>query len=195
MPELPEVETVRRDLAPVYVGHRLERLAVTGRRTVRRHPPDLLGVLEGRTLSQCRASWEVPAAGVGRRPGPGRPPPDERPAPGGASRRPPRPAYPRRDDLAGAESFASWTHGRSGSSSWLHQRRATGKTTAHCGAKVRAEAGRLAELDHLGPDALDVDVTRFREALAGRRAPLQVPDGRPESHRRHRQHLRRRNLL
>jgi formamidopyrimidine-DNA glycosylase len=38
----------------------------------------------------------------------------------------------------------------------------------------RAEAGRLAELDHLGPDALDVDVTWFREGLAGRRAPLKA---------------------
>ncbi len=51
MPELPEVETVRRDVARAYLGHNLERIIVTGRRTVRRHPPELLAVLDGRTLT------------------------------------------------------------------------------------------------------------------------------------------------
>lgn len=51
MPELPEVETVRGDVASKYVGRTLERVTVTGRRTVRRHPPELLKALEGRTLT------------------------------------------------------------------------------------------------------------------------------------------------
>ncbi|HTT91921.1 MAG TPA: DNA-formamidopyrimidine glycosylase family protein, partial [Acidimicrobiales bacterium] len=50
MPELPEVETVRRDLAQLYLDDRLDHIIVTGRRTVRRHPPELLASLEGRTL-------------------------------------------------------------------------------------------------------------------------------------------------
>ncbi|HLI44909.1 MAG TPA: bifunctional DNA-formamidopyrimidine glycosylase/DNA-(apurinic or apyrimidinic site) lyase [Acidimicrobiales bacterium] len=38
MPELPEVETVRRGLEAVLPGRRVERLSVTGRRAVRRQP-------------------------------------------------------------------------------------------------------------------------------------------------------------
>ena len=55
MPELPEVETVRRDIAGTFLGHKLKGITVTGPRTVRRHPPELLAVLEGSKL-----------AGVGR---------------------------------------------------------------------------------------------------------------------------------
>jgi formamidopyrimidine-DNA glycosylase len=51
LPELPEAETVRSDLARVYQGDRLARISVTGRRTVRRHRPELLRTLEGLTLT------------------------------------------------------------------------------------------------------------------------------------------------
>jgi formamidopyrimidine-DNA glycosylase len=54
VPELPEVETVRSDLAGIFAGHRLERLVVTGRRTVRRHRPEELLCLEGLTLAGVR---------------------------------------------------------------------------------------------------------------------------------------------
>lgn len=40
MPELPEVEVLRRDLAAEVVGRRVDAATVTGARTVRRHPPD-----------------------------------------------------------------------------------------------------------------------------------------------------------
>ncbi len=52
MPELPEVETLRCDLRPRFVGHRLERAEVTGPRTVRRHPPELLAQLHGDVLAE-----------------------------------------------------------------------------------------------------------------------------------------------
>lgn len=52
MPELPEVETVRSGLAATYVGKELERLTVSGTRTVRRHPEDLLRRLDGRRLAE-----------------------------------------------------------------------------------------------------------------------------------------------
>lgn len=42
MPELPEVETVRRDLAGVAIGSTFASVAVTGARSVRRHAPSLL---------------------------------------------------------------------------------------------------------------------------------------------------------
>ena len=38
MPELPEVETVRRDLAAHVLGARIAGVAVTGERSVRRQP-------------------------------------------------------------------------------------------------------------------------------------------------------------
>jgi formamidopyrimidine-DNA glycosylase len=51
MPELPEVETVRRDIAARYVGDELATLVVSGPRTVRRHDVALLHTLEGRRLT------------------------------------------------------------------------------------------------------------------------------------------------
>ncbi len=42
MPELPEVETLRRDLAAHVVGRRVESAVVTGARTVRRQDPESL---------------------------------------------------------------------------------------------------------------------------------------------------------
>ncbi|HTV11516.1 MAG TPA: bifunctional DNA-formamidopyrimidine glycosylase/DNA-(apurinic or apyrimidinic site) lyase [Acidimicrobiales bacterium] len=50
MPELPEVETLRKDLEKLYVGHVLKSLSVTGRRTVRRHRPERLSAVQGRKL-------------------------------------------------------------------------------------------------------------------------------------------------
>ena len=40
VPELPEVETVRRDLAAHILGRRIERVEIDGARTVRRQSPD-----------------------------------------------------------------------------------------------------------------------------------------------------------
>jgi formamidopyrimidine-DNA glycosylase len=55
MPELPEVETVRRGLESHLLGRRFERVAVTGRRTVRRHPvPELEAGLVGRKVEALR---------------------------------------------------------------------------------------------------------------------------------------------
>lgn len=51
MPELPEVETVRRDVSRLFVGRKLQRLVVTGRRTVRRHAPELFVRIERQELT------------------------------------------------------------------------------------------------------------------------------------------------
>jgi formamidopyrimidine-DNA glycosylase len=50
VPELPEVETVRRGLAREIVGREILGVAVSGARTVRRHPPGELGALVGDTV-------------------------------------------------------------------------------------------------------------------------------------------------
>lgn len=50
MPELPEVETVRRGVEALYLGETLARLTLAGKRTVRRHGPEVLACLERKTL-------------------------------------------------------------------------------------------------------------------------------------------------
>ena len=55
MPELPEVETVRRGLALVVTGRRVERVTVLHPRPVRRHlagPDDFAATLTGRTFAE-----------------------------------------------------------------------------------------------------------------------------------------------
>jgi formamidopyrimidine-DNA glycosylase len=52
MPELPEVETLRQDLAKEVVGKKVKVVAVANGRSVRRHPTakHFRGLLEGRTI-------------------------------------------------------------------------------------------------------------------------------------------------
>ncbi len=52
MPELPEIETIRRDLDREFVGKRIKKVEVTGARSVRRHPDPSVFVtrVEGRKL-------------------------------------------------------------------------------------------------------------------------------------------------
>lgn len=52
MPELPEVETIRRDLDKEFVGKRIKKVDVTGARSVRRHADaaEFVAKLEGRKL-------------------------------------------------------------------------------------------------------------------------------------------------
>jgi len=53
MPELPEVETIRRDLEKEVVGKRVKTVEVTGERTTRRHssPDDFVARIEGRKIT------------------------------------------------------------------------------------------------------------------------------------------------
>ncbi len=50
MPELPEVETIRRDLEKEVVGKKLKEVSVSGERTVRRRPEEFKERLEGRKV-------------------------------------------------------------------------------------------------------------------------------------------------
>jgi formamidopyrimidine-DNA glycosylase len=53
MPELPEVETLRRDLEREVVGKRIKQVEVSGMRSIRRHPnkKHFVGKLEGRKIA------------------------------------------------------------------------------------------------------------------------------------------------
>ncbi|MGH9297879.1 MAG: bifunctional DNA-formamidopyrimidine glycosylase/DNA-(apurinic or apyrimidinic site) lyase [Acidimicrobiales bacterium] len=54
MPELPEVETVRRGLEATVVGCRMDRVKITGRRSVRRQSPaELRRRVEGRRIERA----------------------------------------------------------------------------------------------------------------------------------------------
>lgn len=65
MPELPEVETVRRGLEEHVVGRRLVEVVVTGRRSVRRQPAaDLVERLEGRRVDAVRRKGKFLALGL-----------------------------------------------------------------------------------------------------------------------------------
>jgi formamidopyrimidine-DNA glycosylase len=52
VPELPEVETIRRDLDKEFAGKRIKKVEATGARTLRRHsqPGEFVSRLEGRKL-------------------------------------------------------------------------------------------------------------------------------------------------
>lgn len=51
MPELPEVETIRRDLEKELAGRKIKEVVVTGHRTVRRRPAEFSEKLEGRKVT------------------------------------------------------------------------------------------------------------------------------------------------
>ena len=58
MPELPEVETIRRDLQGEVVGRKIKSVEVRNGRTVRRHPSakQFRARLEGRTIKSIERS-------------------------------------------------------------------------------------------------------------------------------------------
>jgi formamidopyrimidine-DNA glycosylase len=57
LPELPEVETVRRDLASTLVGAQVERVTVTGKRSVRRQHPDAFAAALTGTSFESVGRW------------------------------------------------------------------------------------------------------------------------------------------
>jgi formamidopyrimidine-DNA glycosylase len=163
MPELPEVETVRRDISGLFVGDTLRRLVVTGRRTVRRHDPSLLARIEGQELvgvarhgkflcfdwgaanvlvAHLRMSGQLLAATAG--------------------------------DAAVAHTHAVFAFS-TGRELRFVDPRTFGElflASAPQGAGAGPPRERVSELAHLGPDALAAEPAQLRAALAGRRAPL-----------------------
>jgi formamidopyrimidine-DNA glycosylase len=162
MPELPEVETVRADVSGRFGGHALLEVTVTGRRTVRRHPPGRLSGLAGRRLAgvgrhgkylllrwddgpvlvvHLRMSGQLLAAGAGD----------------------PRPAHTHAVFAFRGAGELRFVDPRTFGELFL-----AGPAPGPERPGVPAVAG----LEHLGPDALVVDAARLGAALAGRRAPL-----------------------
>ncbi|HUI03481.1 MAG TPA: bifunctional DNA-formamidopyrimidine glycosylase/DNA-(apurinic or apyrimidinic site) lyase [Acidimicrobiales bacterium] len=66
MPELPEVETIRRDLDKEIVGRRIKTVEVKGKRSIRRHKsgPEFRGRLEGKRVSSVRRGGKYLLVGL-----------------------------------------------------------------------------------------------------------------------------------
>jgi len=66
MPELPEVETIRRDLEKETVGRRVKTVEVKGKRSVRRHKTstEFRGKVEGRKVTSVRRSGKYLLVGL-----------------------------------------------------------------------------------------------------------------------------------
>lgn len=66
MPELPEVETIRRDLEKEIVGRRVKTVEVKGRRSIRRHKsaPEFRGRIEGRKVTSVRRAGKYLLVGL-----------------------------------------------------------------------------------------------------------------------------------
>jgi formamidopyrimidine-DNA glycosylase len=161
LPELPEVETLRGDLAHVYVGRRLLRVVVTGRRTVRRHDPALLGQLEGLVLTSVgrlgkylllewddgqvlvahlRMSGQMLSAQPGSAPLP--------------------------------HTHAVFVFSEVGELRFVDPRTFGELFVAERAGDNRVPGRAVKEIAHLGPDALELEERYLASALAGRRAPL-----------------------
>jgi formamidopyrimidine-DNA glycosylase len=188
VPELPEVETVRRDLERVYRGRTLDSVTVAGPRTVRRHPPELLASLEGGELAfvgrhgkyllfgwdngqvlvaHLRMSGQLLAAGP--------------------------------DDAVTPHTHAVLSFNGAGELRFVDPRTFGEFFLTSAGERPHSrarpvdsqpvdaqpfdgepfdaqpfDARSLVELAHLGPDALNVDVAHLQGVFHGRRAPLKA---------------------
>ncbi len=66
MPELPEVETIRRDLEKEVVGRRIKQIEVKGKRSIRRHrtPAEFKKHLEGKKITYIRRAGKYLLLGL-----------------------------------------------------------------------------------------------------------------------------------
>jgi len=168
LPELPEVETVRRGLDHLYAGRTLRALEISGARTVRRHPPEHLQRLAGSVLVgafrhgkylllhwsggeilvvHLRMSGQLLAAPAGS----------------------PRPPH-----THAVFSFAGQRELRFVDPRTFGELFLAGVQWTPTPASPSVSRGLPAELAHLGPDALRVGPSELAAAIAGRRAPLKA---------------------
>jgi formamidopyrimidine-DNA glycosylase len=158
MPELPEVETVRRDVAAVFAGDRLSEVRVTGRRTVRRHPPQLLAALEGHRLEDVGRHGKFLLFGW-----------DDGQVMVGHLRMSGQLLHARPQDPLALHTHAVLAFARSGELRFVDPR--TFGELFLLGATV---TGPDDELAHLGPDALEVEASYLQRAFAGKKAPVKA---------------------
>ena len=161
MPELPEVETVRRRLEPVLTGRRFDRVEIRDRGSCgRTSPHEVAAELAGRARRVRRAARQVSDRPVRDRPRSPDPPPDDRE---------PAPQHER-------ASTTTPTAARSSGSTT-----APTSPTATCAASARGCSSSPASstpylAPRLGEEPLDALFTaaRLGQLLARRRAPVKA---------------------
>ena len=154
LPELPEVETVRRGLASTVVGARVERVTVTGKRSVRRqHPEAFAAALTGARFEHVGRWGKYLLVGL-----------DTRQV---------LVAHLRMSGqllLAPSAEMAAPRH------THVHVMFSDGRELRFVDPRTFGElfvtSPELPELAGLGPDALDVDLGAFAALLRARRARL-----------------------
>ena len=143
MPELPEVETLRQDLAREVPGKKIKSVSVANGRSVRRHPSakHFRTPARGPDHQVGRPPGQVPAPDARQRRHAGRPPGDERPAAAGqVGQGPQAQAHPRGDHLhPGRASCATSTRAPSASCSSPRRR---SKPDGTASSPVSGTAGR-----------------------------------------------------
>ena len=182
VPELPEVETVRRQIAPVLEGATIVDAEIVDPRLTRPVEPGLVaGALVGEQIAEVDRRGKYLLDQARERPHARRAPADDRLAPPRAVGRAPGGRAPPRDAPAG--------HG--------HRRRLPRRPALRDLGAPRRGPPAAVPRDPARPGAARRLVQRGEARAARRRADRarQVVPARPAAHRRDREHLRRRGAL
>ena len=184
MPELPEVEVMRRDLEKEVVGKKIKTVEVAGLRSIRRHKQkkDFIGALEGHKIVSVARRGQVPRAAARRSGGAGRAPRDVGPAAQGEV-----------GARQGAEAHARRDHVHAGRLDAVRRSAHVRRDVRHVVRRPRAGRGARAPRTRSARDRAVVGAVR-PHARRSQDAVEGVADG-PEVHRRDRQHLQRRDPL
>ncbi len=184
MPELPEVETIRRDLEREVVGKRIKTVEVTGtaRSAGTRTKKQFIGRLEGTQDHRRRPQGQVPAAHARHRRRARRPPRHERPAAAGR----------RAKDPADKHTHVVITFTQGGQLRFVDPRTfgelfvvsARASSPRRCPSSPTSASTRSTSRCR-GPSSASCCSAQADEAQG-------AADG-PDVHRRHRQHLQRRD--
>ncbi|MCK7518221.1 MAG: hypothetical protein MZV64_11115 [Ignavibacteriales bacterium] len=180
MPELPEVETIARSLAPRITGRRIAGIDLLYKPLLRTGGKKGLAALCGRRVLGVRRRGKMLLVDVRGRPHARLPPQDDRPVPVREGGHAARQARPPRRPLRGREERAPVPRRPEIRLPALPRRRARGRLRRARRPRSRAARGRAG--------GVPGDPARAQR-------PHQEPPPRPDEDRRHRQHLRRRDAL
>ena len=185
MPELPEVETIRRDVEKAFVSQRIKRSTSPGRGRCAATATARSSSAGWRAASWSgvRPAGQVPAVAPRRRRRPGGPPGDERPAPAGQPQGAP---------------LAKHTHVVLSFAAAPQLRFVDPRTFGELFVTTLDDLeDQVPELAHLGFDPLDEQIawTRFGEHARRPQDQAEAAADGPAVRGRHRQHVRRRDPL
>ena len=184
MPELPEVETIRRDLEKEVIGRRVKTVEVKGKRSIRRHKSgtEFRGRLEGRKITSVRRAGKYLLVGLDDD--------DILVVHLGMSGQLLRAKGPKDPMAPHTHVVITFTQG--GQLRFVDPR-----TFGEMFVTATDELETVPELSHLGFDPIEevMSWARFGQLLADRHTAVEDPAHGPEVRGRDRQHLLRRDPL